>query len=406
MTRDSILIFTGVFLPEPIVSAGLMADLAEALSQKYHVVVVHPHPSRPLGFEMPAFDTSSLPYDVVEVDSFVCAESSIVGRFRESVSFGRACVRFLEEHKHEIVFVYNAPWHLFGRKMVAEFCAKNNIPNITPVQDVYPESLLSKLPKSVLLQKSAKSLLMPYDLKTLRNAQKIHTISEGMRDYLSKSRGIAKERFVVVRNWQDERPFVEYREHQKRLSHPFTFMYLGNVGPLAGLETVIEAFSMVSEEQARLVIAGSGSAKEHLQNKAAQWPNSDIQFWDVPFGKVPETQAQADVMVLPVKKGFAKSSIPSKLPAYMFSAKPVLASVDEDSDTAQSVLKCDAGWVCAPEDAELLAARMQECLRCNEDLLSEKGQRGFEFAIHEFSRTENLQKLANACLDVIKSSEQ
>ena len=407
MEKNLVVILTGVFLPEPIVSARLMADLAEAMSTKYRVVVVRPRPSRPLGFQIPEFDISTLPYQVVEVDSFVCAESSIIGRFKESISLGKACLGYLEKHKAETALVYNAPWHLFGRKMVADFCFKNDIPYITPVQDVYPESLLSKLPKNKVLQKVAKALLMPYDLKTLRGARKIHTISEGMRDYLAESRGIEKKCFVVIRNWQDESEFVEYRiQVQEEDAHPFTFMFMGNVGPLAGLEVVIDAFAKSSQNEARLVIAGSGSAKEQLQKRAAQWDGKDIQFWDVPFGKVPETQAQADVMLLPVRKGFAKSSIPSKLPAYMFSAKPVLASVDEDSDTAKCVMASDSGWVCLPEDANELAKKMRECVQCDHDQLVAMGQRGFDFAIREFSRKTNLEKLVAACEEVIESHNE
>lgn len=402
--KHRVFFITGVFLPEPIVSAGLMADLAEKMSEHFQVTVIRPHPSRPFGFSMPEFDTSRLSYNVVELDSYICPQSKLFGRFRESISYGRACIRYLKPIKKEILFIYNAPWHLFGRSMVALFCKRNHILNITPVQDIYPESLLSKLPRIPLLKRITEVLLMPFDMCTLHNATMIHTISDGMRDYLMKHRNLDISRFVVVRNWQDERPFVQYRaQNQVNSDHPFTFMFLGNVGALAGLDVVIDAFVKSQIKNSRLVIAGSGSARESLKIKSATHLECDIQFWDVPFGEVPATQAKADVMLLPVKKGFASSSIPSKLPAYMFSAKPILASIDDNSDSARCILDAGAGWVCEPEDASSLAAAMVKCTLENEVELKSMGEAGFTYAIENFSRTNNLQKLYNACVEVIEN---
>ena len=120
-------------------------------------------------------------------------------------------------------------------------------------------------------------------------------------------------------------------------------MYLGNIGPLAGIEVLFDAFAKADLKNARLVIAGSGPTKADLQQKSKRY-SCNIEFWEVPAGKVPETQAQADVMLLPVKKGFANSSVPSKLIAYMFSAKPIIASVDAESDTAECITTSGAGW--------------------------------------------------------------
>ena len=405
--KDKIVIITGVFIPEPQVSARLMADFADQMSKLYDVTVLRPYPTRPMGFKVSGFDSSKLPYEVVMLDSYTCPQSSISGRFRESISMGKACLRYLKAHCDELAFVYNAPWHLFGRKMVAEFCKKNYIPNVTPVQDIYPESLLSKLPKNRLLQCIATKLLMPYDMITLHNADLIHTISYGMRDYLVKHRKLDKERFVVVRNWQDEREFVAYRAtHPMEEERPFTFMFMGNVGALAGLELVIEAFVKADIKKARLVIAGSGSAREALQQQAAAHKAYDIQFWDVPFGEVPATQAKADIMLLPVKRGFARSSIPSKLPAYMFSAKPILASVDSDSDSALCIRKAGAGWVCEPENIEELSSAMHICYNCDKQRLTTMGEAGFNYAIDDFSRTKNLKKLVDACEIVIKKHQR
>lgn len=408
MIHKKILIITGVFYPEPVVSAGLMKDLAQELSKDYKVTVLRPKPSRPMGFQIPEYSCDRFPFEVIETDSYVHPASSLIGRGRESYDMGRCCVKYIEQHHDEICFIYNAPWHMFGRNMIAKAALKYNIPYITPVQDVYPESLSSKFPNIPFLKKIINAVLLPSDKYLLSNAARIHTISEKMVDYLSKTRGIDKNHFVAIRNWQDERDFVKYvnaHQNEAKGDAPFTFMYMGNVGPLAGIEVLFDALRNAQLPNVRLVVAGSGSAKQNLMEKAKTYKDCLIEFWDVPAGKVPETQSKADIMCLPVKKGYAMSSIPSKLPAYMFSKKPVLASVDAESDTAMCIRDNHAGWVALPEDAESVANAMKEAYSLSDEELHRIGENGFEFAIDNLSRTRNLQKLYKACVEIIEKQD-
>jgi hypothetical protein len=82
-------------------------------------------------------------------------------------------------------------------------------------------------------------------------------------------------------------------------------------------------------------------------------------------------------MLLPVKKGSAGNSIPSKLPAYMFSGKPVIACVDEGSDTAQAVISSGCGWALPPENMEVLVEKMKQVVHLSEAELQKKGKNGF-----------------------------
>ena len=409
MQKNKILIITGVFYPEPVVSAGLMKDLAMELAKDYKVTVLRPKPSRPMGFQIPDYSYNQFPFEVIETDSYVHPASSLLGRGKESYSMGKWCVKYIEQHHHEICFIYNAPWHMFGRSMIAKAALKYNIPYITPVQDIYPESLSSKLPGIPFLKKVVNCILLPSDKSLLNHAAKVHTISDKMVDYLMKTRDLSREHFVVVRNWQDEKDFVEFanvHQNEKEEDGPFTFMYMGNVGPLAGIEVLFDALREAHLPNARLVVAGSGSAKQSLMERAKSYKDCMIEFWDVPAGKVPETQSKADVMCLPVKKGYAMSSIPSKLPAYMFSKKPVLASVDAESDTAMCIKNSNAGWVALPEDVNSIAEAMKQAYSLTEDDLLKKGENGFSFAIENLSRTKNLKKLTDVCLEVISLTSQ
>lgn len=407
--NKKIVIITNVFPPEPVVSAGLMSDLADELTKRgKNVVVLRPSPSRPKGFSFTnSGETPNLGYEVITLDSYVFPSSQFKGRFKESYSMGKAAVKYIEEHHNEIEMIYNAPWHLVGRKMVSKVAVKYGIPYVTPVQDIYPEAIISKLPKNKLLQSILMNLLLPTDVYTLGKAALVHTISDTMAGYLSETRKIPRNRFVVVRNWQDESKFIKYRNEQEQkdnTSDLFTFMYMGNVGPLAGIDFLFESFHQAQLPNSRLVIAGSGSAKEKLINLAKQkYSEEKIEFWDVPNGMVPATQAKADVMLLPVLTGGAKYSIPSKLPAYMFSAKPVLSCVDLDSDTAMCIRTSQGGWVEEPENIVKASDAMKIAYSTSKEELDKMGENGFNFAMNNLSRSHNLKILVDACMNVLNN---
>lgn len=403
MSKKHILIIAAVFIPEPIVSAHLLADLAEELSKDYIVTILRPRPSRPLGFKHNKIDFNKYPYNVVTLDSYCHPKSELLGRFKESYSMGRAACKYISEHHNEIDFIYNDPWHLFGVDMVARKAVKYGIPYVTPVQDIYPESITSKLPNISLLKFIVIKLLMPFDSFRMKHASAIHTISPSMAEWLCHSRKIPIEKFIVVRNWQDERPFISFKSSSNEDQNDalFTFMYLGNVGKLAGLDVVLDAWKEVGEKSSQVIIAGAGADKQRLEERCSLENIQNIFFIDVPDGKVVEIQSKADVMLLPVQKGFALSSIPSKLPAYMFSAKPILASIDELSDTAKCIKEANAGWIVTPENKDVLAKQMKECINISKTKLKEMGKDGQTYALNHMSRTQGLKKLSDAIRNLI-----
>lgn len=155
----------------------------------------------------------------------------------------------------------------------------------------------------------------------------------------------------------------------------------------------------VKIKNARLVIAGSGSMKDALMVKAAGC--KEIEFWDVPNGKVPEIQSKADVMMLPIKKGAASSSIPSKLPAYMFSAKPIIGCMDADCDTANAIIEAGCGWVIEPENVEKLAEQMRQVAVLGKYDLAKRGKKAQEYGLSHFSKKENLNRLVKVIEDIL-----
>ena len=284
-------------------------------------------------------------------------------------------------------------WPLFSQYFIVKEAKKHNIPSIVHVMDIYPESLTNKISiGSGLVQKT----LLPIDKYILRNTEKVICISENMKQHLSQSRDLPVSKLHIVHNWQDEESFITFKNNNLTANNdemPFTFMYLGNNGPVAGVEFLIQSFVDANIKNSQLIVAGGGSRTEACKKLADRLGATNVKFILVPDGKVPEIQSKADVMLLPVKKGGAMSSIPSKLPAYMFSAKPIIGSLDEISDTAKAIIDADCGIVVSPENKNELIAAMRNISVWAKSVLEEKGENGFNYAMKYFSRSRNLEKL-------------
>jgi glycosyltransferase involved in cell wall biosynthesis len=387
----NIILISAVFPPEPVVSAKLSEDIANGLSVNNDVTVLAPIPSRPLGFQFNESINKNASYKLIHINSFKCPESKLFGRLRESYSFGIQCKKYITKNFKDIDVIYMNSWPLFSQFLITSGAKKFKIPIITHIQDIYPESITNKLPK---LKYFLNRILLKIDKYILKNAKTIIAISEKMKEYLSSTRNVKKSKIIVVKNWQNEEEFISYNSSNifNELSY-LNFMYLGNIGPVAGVEITIEAFIKANIKNSKLTIAGSGSQKQQLQTLVSKHQYLNIEFLDVPDGMVPEIQSKASVMLLPIKKGAASSSIPSKLPAYMFSMKPIIASVDIDSDTARVINEANCGWVVNPEDSNALATKMKDVAILDKNNLSFLGLNGYNYAIEHLSKKSNLHKI-------------
>lgn len=392
----NILIVNCVFDPEPVVSAQIGKSLAESLYESgENVTVIAPYPSRPSGFVFEIQFASSEKISIINskerlnyfnLPSFVYSKSGIMGRLRESISFGKASYCFIIKSKIKYDVVYMNTWPIFGQLGVVLACLKMQTPYVIHIMDIYPESITKRLPMPFRLLVNL--LLMPIEKFILKKAKLIIAISNKMKVYLQESRKLNSDKISVIHNWQDEKDFNLIP--RSSINEKKVFMFLGNIGPVAGIPFLIECFSGLN---AKLIIAGSGSYKGYCQKMAEKYPNTDVEFIDVPAGKVAEIQSIANVMLLPILKGSANTSIPSKLPAYMFSKKPVLVMADLDSDSALTVLNAKCGWVGEYGDSDWLINSVNKILEFEDVKLQEMGLSGFYYAKENFSKSNNLSKL-------------
>ena len=331
-------------------------------------------------------------FEHIVLDSFVYPKSNITGRLFESYSFGKNACKYIRKNWPDIRCIYLNSWPLIAQYLIVKASKKYSIPLVLHIQDIYPESLLDKL---LLFKKLIFRLLLPIDKNIQKNSFKVITISPKMKNLLLKTRDLEEHKVDVVYNWQNEEMFKAYKSSERKepRTSRFTFMFLGNLNRTAAIDVLISAFKINGIENSRLVIAGTGSERDMLINLAGNKQGINIEFWDAPIIRVPEIQDYADVLLLTLKKDAAQFALPSKLGSYMFSAKPIIACVDEDSDTANVIKQANCGWVVPPENIVELASKMKTVVSYSKDALQGYGRNGYKYAMENFSKKENLKKI-------------
>ena len=403
MHKKKVIIITGVFLPEPVTSATLNYDLAVELAKSYDVTVLKPRPTRPAGFDFSKLDEMSGDGSFKEIilDSYVHPASSFIGRMKESSSFGNICVDYIKEHKDEIDFIYNDGWQLFGLHIVAKACVKYGIPYIVPIQDIYPESITTKIPNVLGSHALVKMLLGGYDRYYQAYAAAVRTITDSMADYLSRTRKVDREKYLVVANWQNDEEFDDYKTSFRK-NGKTVFMFVGNNNKQANVELMIRAYHEAKLTNAEFHIMGGGNAKAACIQLAKELGHEDIKFDVVPKGMVAKVQKEADVMVLALREGTGTQGVPSKLTAYMFSGKPVIASMDGEADAAKMILSAKAGICTKAEDVVAFANSFRLMAEASTATLEDMGENSRRFAEEKLSRKANLALVVNEINKILK----
>lgn len=393
MSKKTILIISAVFHPEPLTSAMMNYDLAVELAKEHKVTVLRPKPTRPVGKDYSVYK-EDYPFNCITLDSYTCPESKLLGRFKESISFGRDCVKYIKSHNKEIDVVYNASWQLFGYNLVARQCVKCLIPYVVPIQDIYPECLFTHKNYPSVAVKLISMILNPIDRYYQKHAYKIRTISDEMADYLSNTRGVARDKYLVLDNWQNDEDFV----YSPIANEKTVFGYVGSVNAHSNTELIIQAFAKANLADCELRIYGGGNHKDNCVKLVKGLGLTNVLFDVVDKKQVPDIQSKVNVLVLALPTGNGGLCLPSKMTSYMLSGRPVLASV-EKSATTRYIKEADCGISVEPDNVDLLAEGFIKFAAMSVEEQNRLGENSRLFAESKLMRQSNLPKVIEALLN-------
>lgn len=411
---NHIILVSAVYPPEPVVSAQNGRDLAMHLAREGAcVTVLCPSPSRPIGTDYSRLKADRLPkvsredgVDVVRLPSFTAPQSRLLPRLRESWSFGRHVCHYLRALPAQPDVVYMNAWPLLSQALVVRYCRERKIPLVMQVMDVYPESLLEKLPRR--LRGPVQWSLLHLDRWIARQAARVVLISESMRRHYEATRQLPLGTTVLVHTWIDDTMFQSMPDRKQSAAHYgvphdlLTFVFLGNIGPVAGVELMIETFHKAALPTSQLLIIGDGSSKARCVQLAQELGLTDrVGFISDPAASnVPRLLSMADVCLLPMRKGTGASSLPSKMMAYMLSGKPILAAVDADGDAARCIREAGCGWIVQPDNAQALAEGFLAVHAIDRPALAKMGNAGAVYGAVQFSKATGLARMSDVIASV------
>lgn len=390
--KSNILIVTCVFPPEPVVSATLSFDIATELSKFHNVTVISPIPSRPNGMKFNETENVHYPFDYKRLKSYVSRKSTLISRFKESHSFGLQTIRFIKKNHKNIDLIYMNTWPILAQVYTILIAKKYSIPVVTHIQDIYPESFSQKIP---FFGKVISRIFIPIDKIVAKYSSSIITISYAMKRLLVKTRNLPNQKVFVAFNWQDEKKFLVSLEDKYNNQDCFTFMFVGSINVLANIKSIILAFNMANLNDSKLVIAGEGSDKKNLISFVESNKIPNVYFLSFKPQDVGLVQSKSDVLVLGLQKGAAALAFPSKIPAYMFSSRPILAYVDSTSDVARAIINSGCGWVVSSGNIDDLKKTFVDIYGFEKSYLKSMGEKGKKYAFENFSRSANLDKIVS-----------
>jgi colanic acid biosynthesis glycosyl transferase WcaI len=245
----------------------------------------------------------------------------------------------------------------------------------------------------------------------LKHAARVRILSDSFKPGLL-ARGVPESKLSLIYDWVDTDLFKPLPRHnnfavEHDLVDRFVVLYAGNIGFLQGLDYVLEAANLLKDNNdVRFVFVGDGSARKTLIERADRLDLPNVKFLGYrPFEQMPEALAMADVALVTLLKGSGYGALPSKSFTILASGRPILASVDEGSETWNLVQRAEAGLCVPPESPSCLVEAILT-LKRDEALRERLGRNGRIWAERYHSPQSGAEQFEKLLLAAITSSTQ
>ena len=386
----NILVLCPHFAPDVAPTGEVMTAIVGALADRghrLHVVTSLPwyrHHAVEEGWTGRPARTEGTPWGwITRLHPFPTDTTNIPARAVAFAGFtGMATVRgALTRIRPDVVLVMSPPLPLGIAGWLA--AVPRGTPFVFNIQDVFPDVAVEL---GAITDERVIAIASWLERFLYRRSDAVTVLSEDLRDNLAaKLRGHRPERVHVIPNFVDtERVRPSDRDNAYRREFDLigrtVVMYAGNVGLSQSLDLVVAAarrYQQSGRNDVMFVVNGGGSALEDLLESARGLDN--IRFVGMqPRERLSEVLAAADLHLVPLKTGLARSSVPSKLYSILAAGRPVLASVDAGTEVATTIERAGAGVSVAPEDVDAFVAAL-DALLAEPERLAEMGESGRRF---------------------------
>ncbi len=262
------------------------------------------------------------------------------------------------------VFLGDAAWLLARRWRV---------PFVLNLQDIFPDIAVEL---GALNSERVLGVARRHERSLYRRADAITVLSEDQaRNVRSKLDRDTPDRITVIRNFVDlDRIAPTGRDNEYRRRHGLAgktvVMYSGNVGLSQSFELMRHAADRnAADPDLVFVINGEGAARPSIDRWAATRDNVLVVDFG-PRSEVATILGAADLHLILLRSGLARSSTPSKFYGILAAGRPVLASIDEGSEVASVVKEADVGLAVPPDDPWAFTQALDQLLADPDELVA------------------------------------
>lgn len=404
--------------PEPG-PASIPGVLARGLVARGHTVsVLTGQPNYPTGAVYPGYaawrrTTATLDgVRVRRVPLYPSHDASTLRRIANYASFAVSALVLGVGHlrRCDVLWVYNSPPTVALPLAALRWLFRR--PTVLHVMDVWPESLYATgfAPRG-RVARTAGGAIDALSRATYALSSRVAYIAPSVGPLL-EARGVARDKLEYVPVWTDEAVFFP-RPRGERDRWPGNpkhrvLLYAGAIGGAQGLDTLVDAMSLVQDEPVVCLIAGDGTERVALEAQVAQRGLTNVHFLG-PVGKdrIGDLMAVGDIHVISLTpSALGNVSLPSKLQATTASGKPILAIAS--GDLAAVVDEGGIGRVVPPGSPQILAEVIREIARLPEESIDDLARAARDYYERELSaatgvdRTERLLRAALAAPSIRK----
>ena len=246
------------------------------------------------------------------------------------------------------------------------------VPLVSVIHDIYPDVAIET---GRIKNPAVVALVTAIERIQYRLSGKLVVLGDASRRILVSSKHVPDNKVEVVPVWLDPGGIVplprinRWRSEHAIPDEKFVVLYSGTAGMISGAEILEDVASRLPEDVV-LLLVGGGSAWDALMTRSVQ-PSFPVNLRLLPYQpreRLAEVQATSDLSLVTLAPGRGRTSVPSKVQGYMAAGRTILASVDEDCDTATLIARIGCGIVVPPGDAGAIAKAIMGVKRDREPL--------------------------------------
>jgi len=262
------------------------------------------------------------------------------------------------------------------------------------VYDVFPENLVAAklVGENNFLYKLLKRI---FDW-SYGQADSLIVIGRDMEEVVQR-KVCGKVSTCLIPNWCDvslvKSAFKENNAIIQKfgLENKFVCAFTGNLGRVQGIENLLEAASLVENDNFILLFIGDGAVRPSIEEYISKEVNNNVIY----AGQYPAKDQNlflnaCDVAIVSLASSMYGLGVPSKSYHNMAAGKPLLYIGDKNSEIAQVVQEHKIGWVVPPEDPKQLAAVFEAA--CEDCSLNLKGLKSRDVVEKQYSKQIVLNK--------------